>query len=185
MRQKQPNIGNSRRLSGMAGVFAVCERLCRYGYTPFIPSVDSGTDIMLDNGLRLQVKSSAGVKHPSYPLGVYQFSLRMSARAKWRQNAGELQYKSGDGLAHVKASNDFLVLFAIPERRFFIVPADAVNSEMIYIVPKDSPVLDRVKNPSQSTLGRRLMGYEEAWHLLDVDAAVEATVADVSEEVTI
>lgn len=176
MRQNQPNAGNTRRLSGMAGVFAVCERLCRYGYTPFIPSVDFGTDIMLDNGLRIQVKSSSGCKHPAYPLGVYQFSLRQSARNKWRNHVGNNPYESGDGLAHVQETNDFLVLFAVPERRFFIVPVSAVNSEMIYIVPKDSPVLQRVKNPSPSTIGRRLMQYEEAWYLLDVDAQVQETV---------
>lgn len=177
MTQTRTNLGNARRLKGMAGVFAVCEMLCLHGHTPFLPSVDSGTDIMLDNGLKLQVKSSAlGRWNPAYAKhGVYHFDWRQNDRAAWQRYRGK-EYKSGEGLAYIQTNNDFIVLFGSTERRFFIVPCEVLTSDCAYILPKDSPVLERVKNPSPKTIGRRLLQYEEAWHLLDVNAAVESTM---------
>jgi hypothetical protein len=167
----------------MAGVFAVCETLCRIGHTPFLPSVDTGTDIMLDNGLKIQVKASnLKASHPGYDYGVYHFDWRQNTRAAWQRYLGR-EYKSGEGLAHVQKHNDFLVMFAATERRFFVVPCSELQSDCAYILPRNSPVLNRVKNPSPKTFGRKLLQYEDAWHLLDVDAVAEAAIEEVEQEV--
>jgi hypothetical protein len=110
-----------RMMIGQAGTFRVMSELLLRGHVPSVPSVDTGVDILLDNGLRIQVKTSHLRSHPNYPEGVYHFSIRDS-------NFGK-RYRDWSKIV------DFMVFWGVEESRFFVIPAcDAVQS--FWISPK-------------------------------------------------
>jgi hypothetical protein len=112
-----------RLMIGQAGVFRVASALLLKGHVPSFPSVDTGVDILLDNGLRIQVKSrNMQTTHPSYPLGFYNFSVKENNR---------------DVVRDWTKIVDFIVFWGINEDRYFIVPAsEAVQN--FTISPKDA-----------------------------------------------
>lgn len=102
-------------LTGKAGEYRVMSELLLRGHCPAMPPVDNGADIMLENGMRIQVKSSHlnRKKHPSYPLGLYRFTLMETGSGAKYQNVVRDWTKRCD----------FIVLWCIDEDRFFVVPA--------------------------------------------------------------
>jgi len=150
-----------KHLDGMAGTFAVCEQLCRYGHTPFMPSVDFGVDVMLDNGLKIQVKSGRCRNHPGYSNGVYAFDIRRG----WTRVKGEIVAHPKD--RDYRDSCDFVIFFGVDERRFFIIPSVEINSHAIWIPRRGNREFKRAKSIAKS-----MMKFEDAWHLLDVNATL-------------
>jgi hypothetical protein len=151
--------------TGAAGVYAVASRLSLMNHTVYIPSVDEGVDIMLGNGLRLQVKC-----------GRYHNDPRTSGRYHILAPGRVKKYHKGEN-RDVRRSYagvvDFVIYWAIEENRFFVFPAAALTSG-VWIPSK----IDTFKNLAKKTKtfsAPLIREFEEAWHLLDVDAQVEAT----------
>lgn len=161
-----------KHLDGMAATFAVCEQLCRYGHTPAIPVVDFGIDVMLDNGLKIQIKSSKCRAHPGYSNGVYAFDLRKG----WTRVKGEIVGHPVD--RDYAEICDFVVFFGVDERRFFVIPVGAIERHAIWIPRRGNAEFKRVKSIAKS-----MMQYEDAWHLLDVNGAL-AEIEQAAEEVS-
>ena len=162
-----------RMMIGQAGVYRVMSELLLRGHVPSVPCVDTGVDIALDNGLRMQVKSVTMRPHPGYPEGAYCFSVK-------ENNHGS---KKRDWTKVV----DFLVYWGINENRFFVIPA-ADATQNFWIRPKNAaPVIDsyRVRNLRNNPKGNRhLVTFEDRWDLLNINQAltsVEAASAEVSE----
>lgn len=191
---------------GQAGCFRVASELLLHGHVPSVPSVDTGVDILLDNGIRIQVKSKhLGRTHPNYPEGVYHFSVK-------ENNHGS---KKRDWTKCV----DFLIFWGIDEDRFFIVPAaEAVQSFWIRPGGKtlrsldlgamrilrdkgmtyqeiaeqfgvnDMTVARNLKRPSHGNSpgsNRHLAAYEDRWDLLNLNAVLkqvekESVLSEVS-----
>jgi hypothetical protein len=147
---------------GMAGVYAVASRLCLLGHTPFFPSVDFGVDIMLDNGLKLQVKCGRLRKHKAYPNGAYSFDVRKAFTI-----VGHTVIKHQKERTYV-GTCDFIVFWGIDEDRFFVIPCASMEGA-VWIPPKHS---HRGNQRNPTTVGRMLQ-CEEAWHLLDVNGTIE------------
>jgi hypothetical protein len=150
----------------MAGVFAVCEQLCRAGHTPFIPSVDFGVDLMLDNGLRIQVKAAQARVHPGYSQGVYSFDVRKG----WMRKKGEIVSHAYSDRNYAD-SCDFFIFFGAQERRFFVVPVGVVGNRSIWIPMRGNASMKRVKQTN--CIANEVVKFEDAWHLLDVNAAIK------------
>jgi hypothetical protein len=140
-----------------------------------MPDVDFGIDVMLDNGFKLQIKSRRISNHPQYRDGMYHFDLRQFSKARWQKFSGVERRKS-DSIEHYHSACDFLVFFCMTERRFFVVPCGEFEREAVYILPKSSPVNHRITN--QWSYGSKMLQYEEAWHLLDVDVDVVKEMVD-------
>ncbi len=167
------------QLQGQAGVWAVAAQLAIRGHIPIFPGVDYGWDLMIENGLRLQVKtarlySQRKRKISTYP--GYQFNLtktRVSATKcmksvtrDWRQVA------------------DFFVLWGVDENRFWIVPTTERNKRAIRFCqyePIEQDVTGRLKggkNLQYAQAMQRKAAYEGRWDLLDLNTAIESTVKE-------
>ncbi len=81
------------QLQGQAGVWAVAAQLAIRGHIPIFPGVDYGWDLMIENGLRLQIKTARlngqtkrGVLYPGYSFNLRKTSIssikRMSSIAR-------------------------------------------------------------------------------------------------------
>ena len=162
-------------LDGMAGVFAVCEQLCRSGHTPFTPSVDFGVDIMLDNGLKLQVKSSQARLHPGYSQGVYCFDVRKG----WTRKKGQIISHAYSDRNYAE-SCDFFVFYGVHERRFFIVPVGIVGNRSIWIPTRGNFQCKRTKQTN--CIAKEIVKFEDAWHLLDVNSALSEIETEIDVE---
>lgn len=169
------------------------------GHSPMMPPIDNGADLFLDNGLRIQVKTShlARTKnpHPSYSQGFYRFQMMETGyRSKYQNVARDWTKRC-----------DFIVLWCINEDRFFILPAMS-DRGMIIITAKSEDraavidvaraksmhasgmsmfaiakemgvswptVKDHVmgtrKGTRADTMTRTILQYENRWDLLDVN----------------
>lgn len=187
-----------RLMIGQAMVFRVSAELLLRGHVPSFPSVDSGVDILLDNGLRLQVKArTMTMNHPAYPGGVYPFSTKENSRkGKW-----------GERKRDWSKVCDFIIYVGIDENRYFIVPS-ARHGVSFWIRPKastqycvsveamrtlrakgmtnraiadqlgvnDMTVIRNLRKPSKYNSpggNRHLASFEDRWEQLDVNRALQ------------
>ena len=116
------NTRNYASMLGQAGVYRVISELILRGQTPLVPVVDDGVDLMLASGIRLQVKTTfTASRHWRYAnRTVYSFTLGPSKMLK----GGNVASKEGRKFS---AQCDFVILLAINESRFWIVPAAALD----------------------------------------------------------
>ena len=173
------------QLQGQAGVWAVASQLAIRGHVPIFPGVDYGWDLMIENGLRLQVKTSRlgsqrkrGTSiYPGYSFNLrktelgYQKRVR-SVKRDWRDVA------------------DFFVLWGVDENRFWIVPTATANRCAIRFCqfePSEIDLTGRIrggKNLQYLQAVQRKAAYEGRWDLLDtasIEAISEADLAPTSE----
>ena len=156
------NRGMKLQSVGMAGVYAVASRLCMLGHVAFFPSVDDGVDVMLGNGVRLQVKCGTLRNHPGYKHGVY--CIDTARMYKWEGQVRSYKPRS------YKEKVDFVIFWGIEENRFFVIPAGKITGA-IWIPSKVGFSLSP-RNAKKKSVAM-VASFEEAWHLLDDKSAVE------------
>lgn len=106
-------------MTGLAGELRVMSELLLRGHNPAKSYLEHGADLVLENGLRIEVKS----KHVSMKVhDRYSFSFRGGAR---QQN---------QGLQHC----DFVICWCIDENSFYIVPMSEVKTSSICVYSKSS-----------------------------------------------
>lgn len=200
-------------LIGKAGEHRVIAELMLRGHCPSIPEVDNGVDMILENGLNLQVKTShlghTSKPHPSYKLGYYRFNLLETGYKAKYQNVVR------DWTVHC----DYLVLWGIDEDRFWVLPATKDRGMVIVPAKKEdrAAVIDIVaakdmhargmtifaiskelgvswptvkehltgsrKGTRADTMTRKILQYENRWDLLDVNKTVETLIQSEPVEV--
>jgi len=113
-------------LTGQAGVYAVASELAIRGLHVHFPSVDYGYDLMIDHGIRIQVKAvRKRTIDPKYGPDAYLFKF-------WTPGT---VYKKGRQRDYSSVC-DFIVLWGVDERRFWIVPSALVaNTTSVYLGP--------------------------------------------------
>ena len=119
-------------LTGQAGVWAVAAQLAVRGLNPHFPGVDYGYDLMVDGGIRIQVKAARKrCSNSGYPLGAYWFKLWNQSVALSNKAIRKGSPRDYSGVA------DFIVFWGIDENRFWIVPAALVSKTCGIIVGPD------------------------------------------------
>src|SRR5437867_747185 len=113
-------------LQGQAGVYQVASQLCLRGYNPMFPCVDHGADLVLEGGVRLQVKAGKLRYSKVYPQGAYWFHIERSRLINRRQ----IGVKIDDWTVIC----DFAVFWGIDENRFWIVPAPELNGHVCLVL---------------------------------------------------
>jgi hypothetical protein len=195
---KNKNMPIQAHLTGKAGEYRVMSELMLRGHHPAMPPIDNGADIILESGLRIQVKSSHlnRKKHASYPLGLYRFELmELGVRSKYQNMVRDWTKRC-----------DYFVLWCINEDRFFIFPATKdrgvilitakvedraavidvsaaktmhANGVSMYRIAKEMGVswptvkahlTGERSNTRATTLIREIVQYENRWDLLDVNS---------------
>ena len=170
--------GRGFQLRAQAAVWIVAGQLALRGHVPMFPGLDVGFDIMLGNGLRIQVKSAtlriqSGV---NYPDGAYSFALR---RGAWDSN--DKRYKRSSLRPYSEVA-DFFVLWGMDENRFFILPTKGCK-KAIWFSRRGSISKSNNRKTFDVVTAKRLAEFEDRWDLLDVDSSVDAIVSSGSEVV--
>jgi hypothetical protein len=180
--------GKRGALLGQAGVHAVASQLCLRGYVILHPEVDYGVDLMLDNGIRLQVKvahityqqssltnntgARGGQTGSYFQSGAYGFNLRRGVWEKEGNRMSRKECRTYEGVA------DFFVLWGIDENRFWIVPT-SVKNRVIWFGRADSVNGSNNATYTNALKQKRSEQFENRWDLLDVNSVVQSTVNQV------
>jgi hypothetical protein len=185
-------VNDTRRaiLQGQAGVYAVASQLCLRGMNPMFPAMDDGVDIVISNGIRLQVKTSRlqhrnqfspgndgsrGGRIAVYrTVGRYGFGLR---RGEWLP-AQKKYTRVKKGYGQVA---DFFVLWGIDEDRFWIVPT-SIKNRAIWFTALDYPNGSNNASYTDELKRQRNADYENRWDLLDVNKTVETLIESAPTE---
>jgi hypothetical protein len=174
MKQDVTKRGTEFFLQAKAAEWAVASQLALRGQVPMFPPVDVGCDLVLNNGLRLQVKS-ASLRQNNQGLATqknfgYNFDLR---RGAWLSN--ERKYKK-TSLRPYSEVADYFVLWGIEENRFFIVPTNHKRQRIWFNSKTATSSKSHNKRVFDQITADRIREFEDRWDLLDVDSAVEATI---------
>lgn len=114
--QKVPTIDQ-----GQAGVHRVLSELILRGHRTYTPSADTGVDILLESGVRIQVKTTMRASaHHRLVEGTFLFTLGQADRII------KSQVVNLPGREFSKHC-DFIVLWAIEPDRFWVVPAGVLD----------------------------------------------------------
>lgn len=120
------NDPRSFSLVGKAGEYAVASQMLLRQLVTFFPAVDTGVDLIAENGCRIQVKTSR--KCVTYKTlkknseGVYRFKF---PKVRYR-NTSTRSFVGLGTKTSVKPFHEFcdvVVLWGVEENRFWIVPA--------------------------------------------------------------
>ena len=107
---------------GKAGELRVASELLLRGYEIFLTVTDTGVDLILGNGKRLQVKTARKNKY-----GGYMFSLKA-----WRKAGRPPKAQSFTDV-------DYLICWTVNDGAFFVIPTSHVDGRMaINIHPNSS-----------------------------------------------
>jgi hypothetical protein len=162
------------QLRAHAAVWAVASQLALHGRVPHFPGVDFGYDLLLENGIRLQVKMSM-LRQPrvnNYVEGAYCFNLRRSVWDASTNRSSRKEVRSYAGVA------DFFVLWGVDEDRFFIVPT-SIKNHNLWCTSRNYVSRSNNSKFFGQTTEKRLAEMENRWDLLDVDRAVEEITSGV------
>lgn len=115
-------------LTGQAGVWQVASQLALRGLHPHFPGVDFGYDLLVDRGIRIQVKSARLRKQRTvYPDGAYWFKF-------WRTPVATRTAVRFRGAYDYSKVSDFVILWGIDEHRFWVVPSLLLAKTQCFIV---------------------------------------------------
>ena len=124
---------------GLAGELRVMSELLLRGHNPAKSYLENGADLILENGLRIEVKSKH--KQTIKDHDIYQFSLRGGHR------------KQNQNLDHC----DFLICWCIDDDCFYIIPTSSITTEASAIC---------IFNHSSKRQWTKYLSYKENWELL-------------------
>jgi len=156
-------------LQGMAGVYQVAAQLCLRGMNPHFPAVDIGADLVVDGGIRIQVKAAHLREGGPYPDGAYWFKLGKMTIRQRRQTWVSVSFPE---------ICEFAVFWGIEENRFWIVPAEYLEGHQCLVIGpqlsyrnvvvkkiedllqagKTQEEIGKILGVSQMTISRRLRG---------------------------
>ena len=116
-------------LIGQAGVWRVASMLAVRGFNPHIPGVDFGYDLLLDAGVRIQVKASHLVK-TNGKRGTISYVFRTMKPVQ------AIGYKKQLPIRKRTFSDEceFVVFWGIDQDRFWVVPSLTVDNASAVIV---------------------------------------------------
>ena len=106
---------------GKAGEFRVASELLLRGHEVYLATADSGVDLILGNGKRLQVKVAQlrlrDRNNPKWQCRMYTFSFK-----SWRRQGKHYAPHNLEGV-------DYIILWAKDDNVFLVIPADRVRGK--------------------------------------------------------
>jgi hypothetical protein len=132
---------------GRAGELRVASELFLRGFHPSLSLDNDEVDLILDNGLRIQVKTASLNEQGSF---VFNFK-------GWKRIGDERKQ-----VRHELKKVDFIILWGIDEDLFLIFPKTELQNRMAITVPGTGPKRNRGRG-----IGRRYLFYKNQWDLLN------------------
>lgn len=113
---------------GIAGELRVASELYLRGINVYKPFTDRGSDLILENGLRVQVKCS----RDGNPVGgkTHRFQIPIMERTYRAKGIT----RRGFGFR-----TDFVVIWIVKSNEFFIIPCSQLTSKTIISLSKNNP----------------------------------------------
>lgn len=150
----QKSKGDYTARIGKAGELRVASELLLRGHRVCLNLIDSGTDLILENNIKIQVKCARKISRPyqdknkkyyeSTP--VYHFSLR-----RW----GKEPRHGNTPCAPISAEIDFVICWAIDDDIFYVIPADKIRDKSGIVITF-----------SKNGLTPKFSEYIDCWNLL-------------------
>lgn len=104
-------------IQGQAGVYRVASELMIRGFAPCIPTADThGVDLILESGIRVQVKSACLTTSGNWTKALYRFSLGKVSYSTATKHFSNNTRKHSENC-------DLVILWGVDEHKFWIVPA--------------------------------------------------------------
>ena len=133
-----------------------------------VPLIDIGADLVLENGLRLQIKCASLRENNKTVEGIqknlgYFFELRRGAWLSQKKRYERTTLRSYSEVA------DYFVLWGIEENRFFIVPTNH-KRQRIWFNSRSATSQSRNKRLFDQITADRVRDFEDRWDLLDVNS---------------
>jgi hypothetical protein len=117
---------------GQAGVHRVASELLLRGINPTFPAVDIGGDLLIDHGVRVQVKSAHLVTRKVGKVEVTAYWFKLSTKAVVRKKTIKLVPRI------FSDECEFVILWGIEQNRFWIVPSPVLDGRQLVVVDLDA-----------------------------------------------
>lgn len=120
-------------LIGKAGEYRVASELMLRDHHVYIPIVDNGIDMILDNGKTIQIKCGHVHERPinGCDNSYYSFSfVKSSSYFRKLKHGGKIE-------AHKLVNVDFVILWGIDDNEFYIIPAEKVRGNLDITITAD------------------------------------------------
>ena len=117
---------------GKAGELRVRSELILRGFNPAVFDQDSGVDIILENGERLQVKTSL---NPSYSKKGYSWKYTFRIRAAQFRPKENGLYERKFTKDSYKGKVDYFVFWLVKDNIFYIIPEKEVGGKISLVIP--------------------------------------------------
>jgi len=116
----------SHRKLGKAGELRVASELLLRGFSPSLACLDEGADIILDNGIKIQVKTARISKeNDRSDEHRYRFNLKSWKTVEDRSKGVRRKQVPSD-LSNV----DFVVCWCVDDDVFYIIPAEVIKGKI-------------------------------------------------------
>lgn len=149
-------------LQGQAGVYRIASELMFRGHHVCFPAADlHGVDLLLESGVKIQVKTANLGFYERTPQGAYWFNFGQS---KYSDELKKLIKVKRD----YSTQCDFVILFGIDDSKFWVVPAAILNGANGVVMGR----AEQYKNLNPDVIQElQEQGHtqEEIGRLLDVD----------------
>jgi hypothetical protein len=120
---------------GQAGIHRVVSELIIRGFCPFSPAFDTeGVDVMLREGVRIQVKTTALHQYSKDKQPSYNFELRSTS---WTGANRKMLRTKRD----FEKECDFIVLWGVDEDKLWVIPSRVLNGKGSIRISPESRLL--------------------------------------------
>lgn len=116
---------------GRAGELRVRSELILKGFNPGMFDFDNGTDIILENGKKLGVKTSI---KPIYSKKDYSYRYTFSVRTSQVRNAGNGLYEKKYMRRDYDGFVDYWIFWCIQDNLFYIIPNGEVGQKVSFCI---------------------------------------------------
>jgi hypothetical protein len=149
-------------LIGKAGELRVRSELILKGFLPAVFDQDTGADIILSNGKRLQVKTSLKPVHNKKAYSwMYAFSIK---QAQFR-SAGNGEYKRKLTRKDYSEQVDYFIFWLVEANTFYIIPEEIIGARVSFVIP--TPEEKRTyKKLTWKESSSKYEKYKNNWELL-------------------
>lgn len=145
---------------GKAGELRVRSELILRGLAPAVFDQDTGVDIILANGKRLQVKTCLKPQNsPSSYSYKYSFSIRTLAFRGGVKGLYTRKYTRTD-----YSDCDYFVFWLVEDNIFYIIPEAEIGAKVSFCIP--TPVENRKYRIYDRKVVSKYEKYKNAWDLL-------------------
>jgi len=160
-------------LQGRAGEYRVAAELLIRGHIVYEPSIEDGIDMLLDNGKAIQVKSGRK-RLVQKPYEHNQYSFNIVSAKKWQKYFTRDKNKPYSIRPHLLDKVDFVILWAVEDDEFYIIPAEKVRGRTSISFTADYDKRTQVK-------WNKWLPYRNNWGLLNGDKLEDAVVMEECE----